>query len=357
MRPVPNRYLVALALCSLLGLLNATETWFWGQISGHPFAFVLAIASAAPVWLLWSLVAPTCARWGQRFRLEWPPRRAVVAAHLAGVAFTATFFDLVNTCAHQIVKLGMMRDPFWIDLRNGWVYALPMATIIYAATIGIGYAAEHGRRARELEQIKTQLAQAQLSALRMQLNPHFLFNALHTIAVFVREHDETQAVELIERLGDVLRHVLRTTSAFEAPLASEIAFVQKYVEIEQARFGDRLSVSYGLEGDLGTALVPQLIVQPLVENALKHGLAPRAAAGHLAIAARRQGEILELSVADDGIGLASGWDASHGVGLANMRARLQRMYGDAARLLLEARPEGGVRATVTLPFHTEGARA
>jgi two-component system LytT family sensor kinase len=352
---VPNRYLVAVLLCSIVGLLNAAETYFWGQVSGHPFAFLRAVAVQAPVWILWSFVAPSCARWGQRFRPEWPLARAVVLAHIAGVAATTTFFAVISTIAHHAVSLGVPRDPFWIDLRNGWVYAMPLATITYAATVGVGYAAEHGRRVRELEQLKTQLAQSQLSALRMQLNPHFLFNALHTIAVFVREHDETHAVELIERLGDVLRHVLRNSTAFEAPLASEIAFVQKYVEIEQARFGDRLSVSYGLGDDLRGVLVPQLIVQPLVENALKHGLAPRAAAGHLAIAARRVGESLELTVADDGIGLASGWDASHGVGLANMRARLHRMYGDNARLALETRPEGGVRATVTLPFRTEAA--
>lgn len=354
---VPNRFRVALLLCAIVALLNAAETYFWGQVSGHPFGFLRALGAQVPVWLLWAALAPACARWGQRFRLEWPPSRSALAAHVAGIAATTTCFAVMTALAHKLINLGIAREPFWIDLRNSWVYATPLATITYAATVGTAYAAEHGRRARELEQVRTQLAQAQLSALRMQLNPHFLFNALHTIAVFVREHDETQAVELIERLGDVLRHVLRTTSAFEAPLAAEIAFVQKYVEIEQARFGDRLSVSYGLGDDLRGALVPQLIVQPLVENALKHGLAPRAAPGHLAIGARRHGDLLELSVADDGVGLASGWDASHGVGLANMRARLHRMYGDEARLALEARPEGGVRATVTLPFRTESARA
>ena len=185
----------------------------------------------------------------------------------------------------------------------------------------------------------------------MQLNPHFLFNTLHTIAVLVREHDELQAVELIERLGDVLRHVLRTSNALETPLGSEIDFLRKYLEIEQARFGDRLKVSFALGDGTESALVPQLIVQPLVENALRHGLAPRAAPGELAVAARRRDGVLEVTVSDDGIGLRPGWDADEGLGLTNVRARLQRMYGAGGRLALVPGPGGGVLATVTLPFH------
>jgi len=239
-----------------------------------------------------------------------------------------------------------------MHIARSLVFQAPQAVIVYGATVGAGYAAEASRRSRELARLQAELSQAQLDALRSQLHPHFLFNALHTIAAIVREHDERQAVELIERLGDVLRHVLRTSSELEAPLASEVGFLQKYLEIEQARFGDRLAVSFAIDDDAAAALVPQLIVQPLVENALRHGLAPRAEPGRLSIAARRTGDALQIEVADDGLGLRDGWDTDDGVGIPNVRARLARMYGPAGRLALASPARGGVIATLTLPYRT-----
>ena len=347
-----QRYLVAVVGCSIVGLMSAGEMYYWGQLAHRDdLGFARAFLINGMSWLVYAALAPLVAAWGVRYRFERPRRAAAIAANLTGIVATVTLFALCNATTDHFFGLTEPHDPFWVHFRNSWVYQSPFAVLTYSATVGAGYAAEYTRRSRELAQLQTELTQAQLSALRMQLNPHFLFNTLHTIAAFVREHDERQAVELIERLGDVLRHVLRSSNELEAPLAGEIDFLQKYLEIEQARFGDRLEISFAIDDDVGAALVPQLIVQPLVENALRHGLAPRAAPGKLSVTAHRHNGSLEVRVRDDGLGLRDGWDAEDGLGLPNVRARLSRMYGAAGRLLLSSPAGGGVLATVTLPFH------
>jgi signal transduction histidine kinase len=345
-----QRYLVSVIGCAILGLLSAAETYFWGKISGTDLSFAHAFVLQGTVWCVFAGLAPSVAAWGVRFRLEWPPRPLAIAAHLVAAAGTLLLFAFVGSVTNHLFGVSKAPDPFWVHFAHSCVYQAPFALITYGATVGAGYAAEATRRSRELARLQAELTQAQLSALRMQLNPHFLFNTLHTIAAFVREHDERQAVELIERLGDVLRHVLRSSNELEAPLASEIGFLQQYLEIEQARFGDRLEIAFAIDDATHAALVPQLIVQPLVENALRHGLAPRAAPGRLAIAAHRRDGVLEVRVTDDGLGLRDGWDSDEGLGLPNVRTRLARMYGPAGRLELGTPPGGGVVATITLPF-------
>jgi signal transduction histidine kinase len=345
-----QRYLVAFIGCSIVGLLSAAEMYFWGQINDRGLGFARAFAIQGVMWLVIAPLAPAIAAWGVRFRFDWPIRGAAIAANLAGFVAILTLLSLLGSLADHWVGIGP-RVPFWPHVRDGLIYRSPEGVITYAAIVGAGYAAEYTRRSRELARVQAELSQAQLAALRSQLHPHFLFNALHTIAAIVREHDERQAVELIERLGDVLRHVLRGSSELETPLASEVGFLEKYLEIEQARFGDRLAVSFAIDDDAAGALVPQLIVQPLVENALRHGLAPRAQPGQLSIAARRTGDALQIEVADDGLGLRDGWDADDGVGIPNVRARLARMYGPAGQLALASPARGGVIATLTLPYH------
>jgi two-component system, LytTR family, sensor kinase len=353
---VRQRYVVAALCCSVLALITTAKTYFYVQVSGLGLSLVDVLLSQTPVWIVWAAVAPTFARWGQRFRLAWPPSGRAVLANVAGVAATLLLFALVDTTISELIDTAQVPGSVCTTFLNRLVNLSLLATIVYGATIGVGYAAEHTRRVREVERLQAQLTQAQLSALRMQLNPHFLFNALHTIAVLVREQDERQAVDLIERLGDVLRLVLRTSNELETPLEGEVAFLRKYLEIEQARFRDRLRISIALEPGTEAALVPQLIIQPLVENALRHGLAPRARPGALTIRARRREQALEVIVADDGVGLRPGWDATDGLGLPNVRARLQRMYGTAGRLTLAAAPGCGVVATITMPFRSEAAR-
>jgi hypothetical protein len=342
------RFLAIVAACASVGLVQAADGYFWGVRSGHPISFAWIFLLEGAVWLAYAPIAPHVAAWGLRFRLEWPPRAVAVLAHLVGIASVVTVFAVVGSLIDH--WFATPTAPFWDKLRTSWVSNAPTGLITYGATVGLGYAAEAGRRSRELARLQTELARAQLDALRMQINPHFLFNTLHTIGAFSRARDHHRAVELIERLGDVLRHVLHTSSELEAPLASELEFVRRYLDIEQARFGDRLTVSFAIADDAADAVVPQLILQPLVENALRHGLAPRDAPGQLRIAARRDGDLLELEVSDDGLGLGDGWDSGDGLGLGNVRARLAGMYGPAGQLALVSPASGGVVATIALPY-------
>ncbi|HBL26847.1 MAG TPA: hypothetical protein DD490_08440 [Acidobacteria bacterium] len=203
-------------------------------------------------------------------------------------------------------------------------------------------------------ELQGRLVQARLTALKGQLQPHFLFNTLNAIMVLVRQEKGAQAEEMLARLSDLLRGVLEDGEAQEVSLGRELEYLQLYLAIEEVRFQDRLRVEMAVEPEALAALVPHLGLQPLVENAIRHGIGRRSAAGHLRIQAARVNGSLQIRVEDDGPGLAQdGPAAEPGIGLANTRSRLRQLYGDAARLTLENRPAGGAVATLVLPFRLE----
>ncbi len=198
--------------------------------------------------------------------------------------------------------------------------------------------------------------QAQLTALKGQLQPHFLFNTLNAIMVLVRQEKGAQAEEMLARLSDLLRCVLDEVEAQEVPLRRELEYLDLYLSIEEVRFQDRLRVGISTGPETLDALVPHLGLQPLVENAIRHGIGRRSAAGRLEIRAARVGETLEIQVEDDGPGLPPGGPSSQevqGIGLANTRARLRQLYGGAAALTLENGPDGGAVATLVVPYRAE----
>lgn len=189
-------------------------------------------------------------------------------------------------------------------------------------------------------------------ALQMQLNPHFLFNALNSIATLIHR-DPENADRMLVRLAELLRLSLDNTSAQEISLRQEISMLERYLDIERIRFGDRLSFAVHLPPELHGALVPTLLLQPLVENALRHGLGQVARPGRVDISANARDGKLCLTVADNGVGLPPGRPARDGIGLSNTRARLQHLHGDRHQLRLENRPEGGVQVIVELPLRVE----
>jgi LytS/YehU family sensor histidine kinase len=213
------------------------------------------------------------------------------------------------------------------------------------------------RRAHEAElrasRLEAQLIQARLEALRAQLNPHFLFNALNTIAMLVRRQANAEALRGIVGLSQLLRQVLDRRAAPEVSLGEELALVEHFLAIEQLRYPDRLRVRIQVDPDVLEAQVPNLLLQPLVENAVRHGIGRREDAGIVEIVARRRRGALTLQVWDDGPGLPDGWrpEADFGLGLANTRERLQRLYGRRHRFELRNDARGGVRALVRIPFH------
>jgi len=211
---------------------------------------------------------------------------------------------------------------------------------------------EATRLAQSLAESRLATTEARLDALRAQLQPHFLFNALNAIAALLH-HDPIAADRMLTRLGDLLRSVLAVPAADEHPLRAELALLDQYLDIMSIRFGPRLVVERAIDSALLDSAVPSLVLQPLAENALEHGLWPRAGAGRLRIVAERAGggTRLKLVVEDDGVGQVAGTpgSTSGGIGLANTRRRLEHLYGDEATLELAPRPDGGTRATIEMP--------
>jgi hypothetical protein len=354
-----RRLAIPLVGCAVLGLLDSVHFGYYLYDNGLPIVPGRVLARECSPWIVWALCVPIITRWGERFRLDWPPRARVVVAHLAGAVAATLVFALVPALAEHGLGFIPPALPTWDHLRGNLVYAAPKGVIIYGATIGLGYAAAHAARSRQLQEMRAELSKAQLTALRLQLNPHFVFNTLHTIGALVRDGNQRDAVDMIAKLGHVLRHVLHADADPRAPLRDEIEFLREYLEIEQVRFGERLRVAWDLDPRSASVLVPQLILQPLVENALRHGLSRRARPSSLTISSQVRDECLELVVADDGEGLPGDLAArsSSGVGLGNIRARLSQMYGNDASLSLAPGEAGGVTARIVLPLRerTEAA--
>src|SRR5262245_40790860 len=198
--------------------------------------------------------------------------------------------------------------------------------------------------------LETQLAQAQLQSLKMQLHPHFLFNTLHAISALM-DDDVKAARRMIARLSELLRLTLENAGQQEFSLRQELDALERYLEIEQIRFQDRLTVRLAVAPETLDASVPNLILQPIVENAIRHGIAPRSSAGWIEIRAERREGMVELQVIDDGPGLQpAGEELREGIGLTNTRARLRQLYGDEHRIEIEDAAEGGLAVKLSIPY-------
>jgi two-component system, LytTR family, sensor kinase len=222
---------------------------------------------------------------------------------------------------------------------------------IVAAAHGLIYYHSSKERAIRASQLEARLAAAKLQLLQMQLHPHFLFNTLHTISELVHEDPET-ADRMIAGLSELLREALAASDVQEVPLRRELALVGRYLEIQHARFGDRLHVQVDVADDVLDALVPHLILQPIVENAIRHGIGSRAGRGRIRIAAARTADVLRVEIQDDGRGLQEANGAAiEGVGLGNTRQRLHALYGEGDRLTVSPAPGGGVTIAILIPHH------
>lgn len=360
---------VLLIGATVLGVLVSAQHWAVMQLGDVPTDWQTvghALLKELPFWYLWVLLAPVVVIAVRkvpliRGRLTW-----AIPAHV--------LIALVTVLIHAALQLFIYRETgfptqpgsFWTVYRGAILFRVTLGLLGYTLLFAVVMAAEYYDRFRERERaaaaLSVQLAEARLAALRMQLNPHFLFNTLNTVAMQVRRGENTDAVRMLAGLSDILRHVLEDAPPQEVTLRQELAFIDRYLAIERSRFGARLRVSVDVEPDALDALVPNLILQPLVENAIRHGIGKRAAAGKLDIRVTRRGDLLELIVQDDGPGLdhapdsvtpATGIPLSRGgIGLRNTASRLQALYGEAGRFSLESPAEGGAIAQVTLPFRT-----
>lgn len=303
-------------------------------------------------WLLYGLLTPGVFYVARRYPLGSGRTLAHLPIHIVASVVLCAAWAGMGLLLQWALFPAQGAPPMRGSL--GWFFtSLPFGVAVYFAVLGVEHAVRHFLEAREREtqaaRLSAQLAEARLGALRMQLQPHFLFNCLNALSVVIRDQDTQTADRMIEQLGQLLRRVTRQHSGEEVPLREELDFVRQYLALEEVRFSDRLVPVISCERDVEHAAVPEFILQPLVENAIRHGLARRSEATRVEVSARREGELLVLDVADDGPGPEAP-SASGGIGLANTRARLQTLYGARASLALCVRREGGALATVRLPF-------
>lgn len=288
-------------------------------------------------------------------RHDWPRH---LPAHLLNVAAVSAAHTTWNWLSREaLFPLFGLGDYDYGRLLPRYAMELPIDVLWYAGVVGFVYLFDHYRAARrrevQLAQLETRLAQAQLQSLQSQLNPHFLFNALNTVSSVMYE-DVQRADGMLSGLSELLRRALQTSTRQEVPLREELEVLGIYLELMQARFADRLQVSIDVAPAVGDALVPTLVLQPLVENAVEHGAPPPPHPARVLVRARAAGADLLLEVEDNGPGMADGEAAvGTGVGLTNTAERLRGLYGPDHDLRLENVPEGGLRVLVRIPLRRE----
>jgi two-component system, LytTR family, sensor kinase len=307
--------------------------------TGRPANWALTIKRSLTEWWLWALVTPVVVSLARRFPIHGPRLWRNLAIHFAA----GTALAVAKTMADRAL-FGLLTG-FWMYLLAS---TLALNFVIYAVLVAAAHGLEYYRRSREREHLEAQLSKTRLQLLGMQLQPHFLFNTLNTIAEMVHE-DPDAADTMIAGLSDLLRRTLELGSVQEIPLERELDLVARYLEIQKARFGDRLQVTISVAPGAECAAVPALLLQPLVENAIRHGLAARLDAGRIDIDARVDGRTLTLIVTDDGSGSEETIGGPERVGLGNTRARLEALYGDRCRLVLTRAEGRGARVTIEIP--------
>jgi two-component system LytT family sensor kinase len=317
------------------------------------------------VWYVWGCLSPLILMLGRRSPFDGVAWLRGVLVHVVASLSFAAFHVATETSLKMLIRpFDVWSDdaPFLLQykasLRNFFLFDV----LVYWAILGFGYAFDYRERYRErasmASQLKAQLAEAQLESLKMQLHPHFLFNTLHTIAGLVRSNETKPAVEMIAGLSDLLRHALENADEQEVPLRDEVKFVELYLGIQKVRFSDRLMVRTDVAPDTGDALVPNLILQPLVENAIRHGVSMKDSAGQIVIESYRENEMLHLRVCDDGPGVQSGWrlEDGGGIGLTNTRERLKHLYGTDHRFEMRNSENGGMTVSIVIPLRVGNAR-
>ncbi len=348
-RRVALRTLAAAFLAwTIVGLLCLSQMWLQTVSDGAPpLEWRRAARLCEDVWA-WALYTPLILWLAERLPVDGGRWLRRVPLHGAFALGFAAVDALLATWAAPVL------GPFPAHgFTSAFARMATLGVLSYFAVLGIGHALRYQRLHAEgrlhASELERQLAQARLGALEAQLRPHFLFNALHAVASLVREGQQKVAIRTLAALGEILRAALREGGDQEIPLDEEVRLAQRYLEIEQARFEDRLRVTIDVDGRLGGALVPRFVLQPILENAVRHGIEPRVSGGSITLRAVREGASLRLEVVDSGASPARPGVRGSGVGLANTRARLRHLYGDQGRFELEAVP-GATVARITVPY-------
>ncbi|MCP4895664.1 MAG: hypothetical protein GY906_01715 [bacterium] len=347
----------------LLSAIVASQNFVEHLLAGSHVSFPLQFVWMLVVLGYWVVAAPVILWLGKRFPIERhrPAMRTVL--HM-GLAAAITLFH-----APLVVVVTALLKPFplppgvgfWRALGFTVTYTFHTGFLLYWIVLGSGLAYASYRRARQRElhaaQLEVELSRARLHALKAQIHPHFLFNALNTVAMMVRNQNNDEAVEMIAQLGELFRESLRSAPQHEVPLSQEVELANRYLHVERCRFADRLQVQTEVPAELENAMVPHLVLQPLVENAVRHGISRSTGRGLVRITAEKVGEQLTIAVHDNGPGedlpreVSS--DDGNGVGLENVRARLEQLYGSAGKVCLDRRVGEGTVARIAIPYHLQ----
>ena len=354
-----HKWAIIVGFWIFFGVLNGTQVVVSVWMEGMHLPFWRLFGTDFLGWLIWIPATPIVLALGRRFPVERGTWWRVLPIHLAACVVISLAHAAFATFVYQgLLPFGPPRQPrsFFEMLSGRAMSQFHLDLLIYGATLGVSYAVSYYFRYREREfrtsQLEAQLAQAQLQTLKMQLHPHFLFNTLNGIAGLVRDSRNKAAVDMLAGLSDLLRYTLENAGKQEVALKEELESLELYLDIQQMRFSDRLKVEMHIEPEALDALVPNLILQPLVENAIRHGVSRRAGSGVVGVSARRNEGSLRISIYDDGLGLKrdDGAATVEGVGLSNTRARLAQLYGERQRFSLSEREGGGVEANLVIPF-------
>jgi two-component system LytT family sensor kinase len=354
-RQRPIVWIVIFGGWTFYGLYFASQAILQQAYQGRPITWRYNLA----IWLIcgyvWAALTPIILYLSRRFPIErrnWPRK---IIRHLFFSAVTSLVLIGVYVFVTNSIALHGARKPFGLAFRSLFIIEFHVSLLTYWAIVGIDHAFAYYRKYRERELVATQLearlAQAELQVLKMQLHPHFLFNTLNAISALMHR-DVEAADKMVARLSDLLRSTLENVGVQEVSLKQELEMLERYLEIEQTRFQDRLTVQMRIEPETLDARVPNLILQPLVENAIQHGIAPRSSAGRIEIRAARENGTLKLDIEDNGRGMPEGFvpNFKKGVGLANTRARLEQLYGAAHSFKLLNSTRGGLIVSLSIPF-------
>jgi two-component system, LytTR family, sensor kinase len=343
---------IGFVLWTVLALLSATGAHVYMAAMGSPESWAQLLAWTVSVSFVWSLLTPVVYELTRRFTFDRNSWTTSLPIHLVACVVLTVLAAVVVVLLDPVITWTPEKHvSFFAHTLSRALLDFQRYWYIVLITQAISYYGKYQERELKSSQLEAKLAQAQLEVLKIQLEPHFLFNTLNSIAALAR-NDGLAAENMTLQLADLLRFSLDAVGVHEVPLSRELTFLQKYIDIQQTRFQDRLQVDMDIQRNTLSALVPSLLLQPLVENAIRHGIGPRRTPGFIRISTRQVFDELWLEICDNGQGLTfySGVVPPEGVGLQNTRARLQQLYNHDHKMTLEDAAGGGCIVKIHIPF-------
>jgi two-component sensor histidine kinase len=359
---VKARWLIIGVVWAVLGVIYAAPIYVEVRAEQHGHMAWRIFLWGILTWGAWAPLTPAITWLARQYSLVGEAWKRSLIVHVPAFLLMSALHSAAATAVTLWIQpfdnMGDSPKEFWPRFIGRLQGSFGSDLLVYGAVIGVFYAIDYYRKYREREflasRLEAQLAQAQLDSLRMQLHPHFLFNTLNGIVGLVRDNKNSAAVNMLVGLSDLLRHTLEYSSRHEVELREEINFIKLYLSIQEMRFSDRLRIDLDNDPRTTKALVPNLILQPLTENALRHGIGRSAESGLVGISSSVQDGYLRLTVYDEGAGLPDDWQlkSSTGIGLANTAARLQQLYNDDHEFDIRNRDGDGVEVVIVMPFKT-----